>query len=104
MIKDKGNPFLDIEICDPIPREHALHGDDDVLPIRVNSLEENLPIGDNVSMQSDFSCLIKDAEIHFVGMQIDSAIKFVLFSVKSHLVSSFVVGLWFLGETHNTIS
>jgi hypothetical protein len=37
-------------------------------------------------------------------MQVDSAIKFVLFGVKSHLVSSFANGLWFCGETYNTIS
>jgi len=53
---------------------------------------------------SDFSYLIKDAEIHFFRVQVDSAIKFVLFGVESHLASSFVVGLWFCGETHNTIS
>jgi hypothetical protein len=42
---------------------------------------------------SDFSYLIKDAEIHFFRVQVDSAIKFVLFGVESHLASSFVVGL-----------
>ena len=70
----------------------------------MNGFEENLRIGDKVSVQSDFSCLIEDAEIHLVGVQVDSAIKFVLFGVKFHLVSSFIVGLWFFGETHNTIS
>jgi len=70
----------------------------------VNGFEEDLTIGDKVSMQFDLSCLIQDAEIHLVGMQVDSAIKFVLFGVESHLASSFVVGLWFFGETHNTIS
>ena len=47
--------------------------------------------------------ILQDAEIHFFGMKVDSAIKFVLFGVKSHLVSSFFIGLWFFGETHNTI-
>jgi len=93
MTQDKGNPFLDTKIGDPIPGEHALHGDDNVLPERVNGFEEDLTIGDKVSVQSDFSCLIQDAEIHFVGMQVDSAIKFVLFGVESHLVSSYDVCL-----------
>jgi hypothetical protein len=55
------------------------------------------------SQSVSFLCFIKDAEIHFFGVKVDSAIKFVLFGVKSHLVSSFFIGSWFFGETHNTI-
>ena len=54
-------------------------------------------------MELDFACVIKDTDIHFFSMQIDSAIVFVLFGIKSHLVSPLFIGLWFLGETHNTI-
>jgi len=94
MTQDKGNPFLDTEIGDPVPGEHTFHGDDNVLSIRMNDLEEDLTIGNNISVQPGFSCLIEDAEIHFVGVKVDSAIEFVMFGVESHLVSSFVVGLW----------
>jgi len=96
--------MLGTEIGDPIPGKHAFHGDDNILLIWFYDLEEDFSICFNVSMQSDLPFCIKDAEIHFFGMKVDSAIKFVLFGVKSHLVSSFFIGLWFLGETHNTIS
>jgi len=52
----------------------------------VNGLEEDLTIEDRVSMQFDPSCLIRDAEIDFVGMQVDSAIYFMLFGVESHFI------------------
>jgi len=103
MAQDEGNLFLNTEISDPVPGEHALHGDNDVLPERADGFEKALTIGINISMQPDFSGIIEDAEVHFSGMQVDSAIKFVLFGVKSHLVSSFV---WFYGliELYITIS
>jgi hypothetical protein len=87
--QDKGNVFLDTEIGDPIPCEHAFCGHDDIRPVRLDDLQKGLPIGADVSMKSDFSGRIEDADIHFFGMQVDSAIKFVLFSVKSHMASSF---------------
>lgn len=89
MTQDKGNPFLGTEISDPISCEHAFHCDDNVLAERVNGFEEYLTVCDNVSVQFDLSCLIQDAEIHFVGVQVDPAIKLVLFGVESHLDSSF---------------
>ena len=42
-----------------------------------------------VSMQKDFPGVVYDTDVHFFGMQVDSAIKFVLFGVKSHMASSF---------------
>ena len=57
-------------------------------------LEEDFSIGFDVSVQSDLACIVENAEIHFFGVKVDSAIKFVLFGVKSHWVSSF---LWLYG-------
>jgi len=88
--------MLGTEIGDPIPGEHAFHGDDNVLSERFYDLEENFSIGFDISVQEDLPGFIQDAEIHFFRMKVDSTIKFVLFSVKSHLVSSFFIGLWFL--------
>ena len=45
-----------------------------------------------VLVQPDFPRLIEDAEVHFFGMQVDSAIKLVLFGLESHLASSFGLG------------
>jgi len=35
-------------------------------------------------VKHNFSCVVEDTDIHFFGMKVDSAIKFVLFGVKSH--------------------
>jgi len=81
--------MLFTEIGDPVPCKHTFHCDDNILPVGVDDFEEDFTIGFDVSVQSDLPCFIEDAEIHFFGVKVDSAIKFVLFGVKSHLVSSF---------------
>jgi hypothetical protein len=42
MAQDEGNPLLGTEIGEPIPDEHAFDGDDDILPVGFNGLEEGL--------------------------------------------------------------
>ena len=37
-------------------------------------------------MNENLSCLIKDADIHIFGMQVDSTVILMLTGVKSHLV------------------
>jgi len=69
--------------------EHAFHSHDDVFPEGLYSIEKDLGVGINVPVQSDLLGFIQDTEIHFSGMKIDSAIKFVLFGVESHKASSF---------------
>ena len=96
MAQDEGDAMLSTEIGDPIPGEHAFHGDDNVLSERLDELEEDFAIGFDISVQEDFPGFIQDAEVHFFCMKVDSAIKFVLFGVKSHLVSSFLLVYGFL--------
>jgi len=91
--EDKGDTMLFTEIGDPVPGEHAFHRDHNILPEGFYDLEEDFAIGFDVSVQSDLPCFIEDAEIHFFGMKVDSAIKFVLFSVKSHGLPPF---LWLM--------
>jgi len=89
MAEDEGDALIGAQIRDPVPGEHAFHGDDEILPIRGYDAEKDCTIGFYVSVQPYFSGFIKDADIHFFGMKVDSAIKFVLFGVKSHMASSF---------------
>jgi hypothetical protein len=44
---------------------------------------------------------IKDAEVHFVGMQVNSAVIFVLLRIESHEKASFV---WGLGSSTSIIA
>ena len=48
-------------------------------------------IGFDVSVHSGFSFLVENADIHFSGVQIDTAIVCVLFGVKSHQLASFLL-------------
>ena len=50
----------------------------------LNDFYEDFTICINVSVQFDFSFFVNDADVHFFCVQVDSAIKFVLFGVKSH--------------------
>jgi hypothetical protein len=83
MAQDKRNFLINTEISQPVPGEHAFCTDDNVIPVWFYGPEKKIRFGFDVSVQDDLSFLIKDAEIHFVGVQVDTAIIFVLFGVKS---------------------
>jgi len=42
MAEDEGDCLLRAEVRKPIPDEHAFDGDDDILPVGFNGLEEGL--------------------------------------------------------------
>ena len=64
--------------------------DNNILSIWFNCSKKSFRIGFDISVQDSLSLLVENAQIHFVGMQIDSAVKIVLFGVKSHEKASFV--------------
>jgi hypothetical protein len=77
-----------------IPRgPHALGANDQAFPIGCDGFKEKLRLGVDVAVEQNFSFLAEDAQVHFVGVQVDSAVMLVLFGVKSHEKASFV--LWF---------
>ena len=84
MAQDKRDILLIAEISDPVPGEDAFDGYDNIFPEWSNSLQEDIGIGLDVSVQDDLALLVEDAEVHSPGMQIDTAVKFVLLGVKSH--------------------
>ena len=88
MPQDKGDTLPATEVSYAVPGEHALDSYDNVFPEGLYSIEKDLGAGINVPVQSDLPGFIQDTEIHFSGMKIDSAIKFVLFGVESHTASS----------------
>jgi hypothetical protein len=102
MTEDKRDTMLLTQIGNPVPGEHAFYGDDNILPEGFYDAEKDISSSCNVSVQSDLPCFIEDAEIHFFGVKVDSAIKFVLFGVKSHGLPP-LLWLMFCGETDSTI-
>lgn len=85
MAKDEGYVFLDTEIGDPVPGEHAFYGDHDVLTERSNDTEKGFWVCVDILMNPDIPSGIKDADKHILGMQVDSTIKFVLSGVEFHI-------------------
>jgi hypothetical protein len=77
------------QISDPVPGEHALHGNHDVLPERSDDVQKGLRVRIDVLVNPDVAPGIQDADEHFFGMKVDSTIKFVLLGVKFHMASSF---------------
>jgi hypothetical protein len=90
MAKNEGDVFLGTEIGYPVPGEHALDSDHDVLPEGSNDAEKSFRVGMDVLMDPDIAFGIKDADKHIFRVQIDSTIELVLFGVEIHMASSFL--------------
>jgi len=85
MAEDKLNTFATAEIGKPVPGEHTLDADHQVIPERSNDLEEIFRRRGNVAVYQHHSVSPQNADEHFFRMKIDSAVMFVGFCVKSHL-------------------
>jgi len=89
MAENEGDVLLDTEIRDPVPGEHALHSNHDVLTERSNDAEKSFLICVDVLVNPDIASRIEDTDKHSLSVQIDSTIKLVLFGVEIHMASSF---------------
>ena len=92
MTEDEGDIFFSTEVSEPVPGEHALDSDDDVVTERFDGFEERFGPGVHVSVEQDVSVLVEDTEVHGSGMQVDTAVEFMLLRVESHEASSLVCG------------
>jgi hypothetical protein len=64
-------------IGEPIPAEHALGADGQIVAIRGNELEEIFEvIVANVGVDQFFAGAVHDADVHLAGMEINSAVEF----------------------------
>jgi len=86
MTEDESYTLFFAQICNPVPGERTFNRDHETIPVLLDRFEECLPVSLDVSMQKHRATMINDAEIHGFSVQIDSAIIFVLFSVKFHSV------------------
>ena len=84
MTEGELNFFLPAKIEQPIPREHTFHTNHQAFPKGVDDFEELRRITADVAMHQNFALSIENADIHFPGMKIDSAVVFVSFRVESH--------------------
>jgi len=84
MAKDERDVLVLAEVGQPVPGEHAFGSDNHVLAERFDDPQEDIRPGLYVTVQDDIPVPVEDADIHFVGVQVDSTVKFVLFGVKLH--------------------
>src|SRR4030043_1017592 len=85
MAEDEGDVLLCAEVSDPVPGEHTFDSDGNVLAVGVDEVEKGCWVSIDVLVKAYLAFVIKDADVHFFGMKVDSAIKLVLFGVKSHM-------------------
>jgi len=81
--EDKGDVLPSAEVGKPVPGEEAFHGDDDVLAVRGDDLEEGLRSGGHVLVHEHVPRGVEDADVHGACMQIDSAVVSVMLCVES---------------------
>jgi hypothetical protein len=89
MAENEGDVLLDTQIGDPVPGEHAFDSNHDILTEGSNDTEKSFLVCVDVLMNPDDATGIEDADKHIFGMQVDAAIKLVLFGVEIHMASSF---------------
>jgi hypothetical protein len=66
--EDEGDLLLGAEISKPVPDEHALGRDHDILPVGCDGPKKSLRSRFRVPMENNFSLLIQDADVHGSGM------------------------------------
>jgi hypothetical protein len=77
MSQDEGEVGGLAGVGEPVPAEHALGADGQVVAVRGDELEEEGEvIVANVRVDQDFSLAIHEADVHLVGVEINSAVVF----------------------------
>ena len=102
MPEDEGYPLPDAQVRQPVPRKDAFDGDDDVVTIRRDDLEEGLGVSREILLDHDLPILAEDAYVHRAGMEVDTTVHLMLFGVESHEVSSSLARSCFSHCQHTT--
>jgi hypothetical protein len=95
MAQDERDTLFLAEIGQPVPGEHAFGRYHNILTEGGDGGKKAFGIGIHVPVFPDLPFFVEDADIHFFRVQVDSTIKFVLFGVKLHKVSSLLVDFWY---------
>ena len=77
--EDEGDAFGGAEVGEPVPGEHALGGDDQVVAEGGDGIEEGARLGGDFAVQQGGAGLVEDAKVERPGVQIDAAVKLVGF-------------------------
>jgi hypothetical protein len=72
------------EVCEPVPTEHTLSTDDDIFSVWLDGIEEGIWLSRQVAVKQDLAMLVKNADVHGSGVEIDTAVEHVFFRIESH--------------------
>jgi hypothetical protein len=82
----EGDVELLAQIGDPVPAEHALDRDDQVLSVGGNGCFKGAGVGGQILVHENRTVVILDAEVHRPCVQVDAAVVLVVLFVKAHMV------------------
>jgi len=86
----EGDVLVLAQVGEPVPCEHALGADHEVVAIRRDRLQERPGSGRDVAVQDGLAVGVQDAEVHDPGVQVDAAVILVLLRVEAHRLPSWV--------------
>jgi hypothetical protein len=72
-----------------VPAGDTFNADDDIFDEREHQFEKVFRVGFDIQVNDHFAFNVQDADIHFSGVQIDTAVIFVLPAIKFHDVPPF---------------
>jgi hypothetical protein len=82
--QNERDAFSGAHVREPVPREHALGGHDQVVTVRRGDIEKGLRAARHVPMHQHLAGRIEDADVHRLHVEIDSAVVPMLPVVESH--------------------
>jgi hypothetical protein len=88
--EDEGDAVGRAEIGEPVPGEHALDGDDEIVAVRGDRLQERLGRHLHVAVQEHLAGGVEQADVHSLHVEIDSAVGPMQSVVESHTLSACV--------------
>ena len=81
--EDAREALVGTQVSEPVPDAQALDGHDETLAIRGKSCQEGLRVGLHVAVHEHLAALVEEADVHGTGVQVDTAVKWVLGRVES---------------------
>src|SRR5215831_18609420 len=88
MPQHEGKARVGTKIGEPRPGEHTFDRHDKTIAVGGDRLEKRFRGRLHILVQHHFPVVVHDTDVHTPGMQIDTAVKWVLIVVESHEASS----------------
>ena len=84
MAEDEGDGVFGTEVGEPVPVEDALGGDDEILPVGLDGLEEASAVTGKVLVEQDVAFGVLNAQIEGTSVEVDAAVVLMLSRIEAH--------------------